>query len=123
MSTSDGALARELAAKINALGEEKGSFISDRDEIFKLALTDKVTLETRGTDDVLDTFGSPAYVTKKTSRSAAMTEIFFGGPDERQQEILLRAYEWFERHIESGGKLLVMDKMMGLHPEHSHHCR
>ncbi len=123
MSTSDGALARELAAKIHVLGEEKGSFISDRDEIFKLALRDKITIETRGTDDALDSFGSPAYVTKKTSRSAAMTEIFFGDPDERQQKILQGAFEYLERHIEAGGKLLVMDKLMGLHPEHSHHCR
>ncbi len=123
MSTSDGALARELAAKITALAEEKGSFISDRDEIFKLALKDKVTLETRGTDDVLDTFGSPAYVSKVTSRSASKTEIFFGDPDDRQAGILREAYEYLEKHIESGGKLLVMDKLMGLHPEHSYHCR
>ncbi len=123
MSTSDGALARVLAAKINALAEEKGSFISDRDEIFKLALKDKVTLETRGTEDTLDSFGSPAFVTKKTSRSAAMTEILFGDPDERQANILRGAFEYLEKHIEAGGKLLVMDKLMGLHPEHSYHCR
>ena len=123
MSTSDGALARELTEKINALAEARGSLISDKEEIYKLSLKDKVTLETRGTEDVLDSFGSPAYVTKTTSRSAAMTEIFFGDPDERQASILRGAYEMLESHIEAGGKLLVMDKMMGLHPEHSYHCR
>ena len=123
MSSSDGALARELAAKITALAEDRGSFISDRGEIFELALKDTVTLETRGTDDVLNSFGSPSFVTKVTSRSAKMTEVFFGEPDERQAEILREAYGWLERHVETGGKLLVMDKLMGLHPEHSHHCR
>ena len=123
MSSSDGALARELAEKITALAEERGSFISDRGEIFELALKDSVTLETRGTDDVLNNFGSPSFVTKVTSRSAPMTEVFFGDPDERQAEILRGAYGWLERHIDAGGTLLVMDKMMGLHPEHSHHCR
>ncbi len=123
MSTSDGALARDLATKIIALAEARGCIISDKEEIYKLSLKDKITLETRGTEDVLDSFGSPAYVTKKTSRSAAMTEIFFGDPDERQASILQGAYEMLESHIEAGGKLLVMDKLMGLHPEHSHHCR
>lgn len=123
MSTNIGALARELAAKIDTLAVEKGSFISDRDELFKLALKDKITIESRGTDDALDSFGSPAFVTKKTSRSAAMTEIFFDDPDERQAKILRGAFEYLEKHIDSGGKLLVMDKLMGLHPEHSYHCR
>jgi phosphoenolpyruvate carboxykinase (ATP) len=123
VNNSDGALARELAAKITALARDRGSLISDRGEIFELSLKDAVTLETRGTDDALDSFGSPAYITKVTSRSAAHTEIFFGHPDDRQSKILRGAYEYLERHIESGGKLLVMDKLMGLHPEHSHHCR
>jgi len=120
---SEAPLARELAAKITALAEKRGGFISDRREIFDLSLKDRVTLEARGTDDVLDSFGSPAFVTRVTSRSAAKTEVFFGEPDERQAGILQGAFRWLEKHLESGGKLLVMDKMMGLHPEHSHHCR
>jgi len=123
VSKSDTPLARELAAKITALAEKRGSLISDREEIFELALRDGVTLETRGTEDVLDSFGSPAFVTRTTSRSAAMTEILFGEPDTRQAGILEGAFRWLERHIEAGGRLLVMDKMMGLHPEHSYHCR
>jgi phosphoenolpyruvate carboxykinase (ATP) len=123
LSNSDTPLARELASKIIALAEEKGSFIIDRREIFDLALRDPVTLETRGTDDVIDSFGSPAFVTRTTSRSAAMTEVLFGEVDERQAGILQGAFRWLEKHLEGGGKLLVMDKMMGLHPEHSHHCR
>ena len=123
MSSSNGALARELGGKIVSLAGDRGSLISDCGEIFQLALKDGVTLETRGTDDVLNSFGSPSFITRVTSRSAAMTEVFFGDPDERQAEILRAAYGWLERHVEAGGKLLVMDKLMGLHPEHSHHCR
>ncbi len=123
VSSSNGALASELVEKIVSLAKERGSLVSDRDEIFRLSLKDKVTLEVRGTDDVLNSFGSPSFITRITSRSAAMTEVFFGDPDNRQAEILRAAYGWLEKHIEAGGKLLVMDKMMGLHPEHSHFCR
>jgi ATP-dependent phosphoenolpyruvate carboxykinase len=52
-----------------------------------------------------------------------MTEIFFDDPGERQEKILREAFGWLERHLDGGGRLLIMDKLMGLHPEHSHHCR
>ena len=123
MSSNNGALARELADGIMALAEEKGAVVTGLDEIYDLALRDRVTLEARGTEDVLDSFGSPAFVTRVTSRSAAVTEVFFGDPDERQAGILRGAHEWLVKHIEDGGRLLVMDKMMGRHPEHSYHCR
>jgi phosphoenolpyruvate carboxykinase (ATP) len=123
VNTSSGALARELAERINAIAEEKGALITDRDELYKLALKDKVTLGVRGTADTLNSFGSQSFVTRKTSRSAAMTEVFFGNPDGRQEKVLREAFGWLERHIEGGGKLLAMDKLMGLHPEHSYHCR
>ena len=46
--------------------------------------------------------------------------MFFGIPDERQRKILEAAAEYLAG---SGVQLLVMDKQMGLHPEHAHHCR
>ncbi|MCK4538679.1 MAG: phosphoenolpyruvate carboxykinase (ATP) [Candidatus Krumholzibacteria bacterium] len=97
--------------------------MSDRDRIFTLSLKDSVTLEARATKDVLNKYGSPSYVTRKTSRSAANTEIFFGDPDERQAGIMEAACEYLEHRIDEGMELLYMDKLMGLHPEHSHYCR
>ncbi|MBN2185657.1 MAG: phosphoenolpyruvate carboxykinase (ATP) [Candidatus Krumholzibacteriota bacterium] len=124
MGTSSGStLAKDLARSLSGIAEKAGSFIRDRETIYELSLHDKVTLETRKTKDVLNIHGSLSYISKKTCRSAAMTEIFFADPDKRQSSILRAAGEYLEDHLARGGKLLVMDKLMGLHKDHSHHCR
>ena len=120
---SDDTLAKDLAQSLCESAEKAGLFVKDRETIYELSLQDKVTLGTRGTKDVLNIHGSPSFITKQTSRSAAMTEIFFADPDKRQQEILRAAGEYLEDHLARGEKLLVMDKLMGLHKDHSHHCR
>lgn len=113
-------LSRDLAERIIASADERGLLSSDRDHIYDLALTDRTTIEVRGTKDVLTSHKSPAFITHKTNRSAQFTEVFFGEPDKRQAKILGSAAAFI---MESGMELLSMDKQMGLHPEHSHHCR
>lgn len=120
MSGENSNLAKELADLITRSAEENNLFIRDRGAIRELALKDPVTLEARGTSDVLNRYGSPSFISRLTSRSAPMTEIFLGGPNKRQEKILQAAADHI---IGSGMELLVMDKMMGLHPEHRHHCR
>jgi len=123
VSVQSGSLARTLAEQITAAARERGNIIDDHDEIRRLALTDATTLQVRGPGDTLNDNGSYCFVSKITSRSAARTEIYFGSPDERQTRILEGAAEWLERHLEAGRKILLMDKLMGLHPKHAHHCR
>ena len=84
-------LTKDLVDDISRAAEEAGLFISDRKKIYELSLLDKVTLDQRKTADVLNIHGSPSYISRKTSRSAAMTEIFFADPDERQSAILRAA--------------------------------
>jgi len=120
---SSGALTRELADRLESAAREAGKVVSDSGEIRALALTDPVTLQARGAKDTLTSDGSMAFVSRVTNRSAARTEIFLDAPDERRERILRGAADWFERYLGGGGRLLVMDKLMGLHPEHSHHCR
>ena len=120
MSGGNSNLAKELADLITRSAEESGLFIRDRGAIRALALKDPVTLKARGTSDALNRNGSPSFISRLTSRSAPMTEIFFGKPGERQEKTLRAAADYI---ISSGTELLVMDKMMGLHPEHRHHCR
>ncbi len=123
MSSAKKTLTWSLVERITASAEKADKLVADRKKIFDLSLKDKVTLSVRGAGDVLNRYGSPCFVTKKTSRSASMTEVFFGEPDDAKRKILEAAAERFEEIIESGGGLLVMDKMMGLHPEHRHYCR
>ncbi|MCK4237335.1 MAG: phosphoenolpyruvate carboxykinase (ATP), partial [Candidatus Krumholzibacteria bacterium] len=113
-------LTRDLIELITNTAVEKDRFKNDRDYIRQLSLRDRVTLEVRGTDDVLTCYDSPAYITRLTSRSAPFTEIFFADPNERQARILRAAADYL---LESETELLVMDKMMGLHEDHRHHCR
>ena len=68
----------------------------------------------------MTTYDSPAFITRVTSRSAAFTEVFFADPDDRKIKLMDTAAHYM---MESVDDLLVMDKQMGLHPEHSHHCR
>ena len=112
-----------LVDRITGAASRTGGLVSDRERIYALAMTDATTLEARHTDNALNSFGSPSFVTRKTSRSAADTEIFFGQPDERQGMILEAATRYLEKYVGDGGELLAMDKLMGLHPDHSHHCR
>jgi phosphoenolpyruvate carboxykinase (ATP) len=105
------------------MARDRGSLVDDGDEIRRLALHDSTTLKARETGDTLNDNGSYSFVSRVTNRSAARTEVFFGAPDGRQRRILEGAAEWFARHLEAGGKILVMDKLMGQNPGHSHHCR
>ncbi|MBN1165038.1 MAG: phosphoenolpyruvate carboxykinase (ATP) [Candidatus Krumholzibacteriota bacterium] len=115
--------AKELVKRITEKARKAKKFIGDRERIESLALKDKVTLEARGTRDVLTRRGSPAFVSRITSRSAPQTEIFFGLPDERQAGIMEAAAAYLEERLQEGMSLLFMDKMMGLHDGHTHHCR
>jgi len=115
-----GTLSKALVERIISESRKAGRFIGDKEEIFSLALKDPVTIDARGTEDVLTKYGNPAFITKVTSRSAAFTEVFFADPNPRQQEIMRRATDYI---LSNGSELLYMDKQMGLHPEHRHLCR
>lgn len=123
VNDSSQAISKALAARVTRAAVEAGRLVDDREKIFRLSLGDEVTLAAREPRYVLNKYGSPSYVSRKTSRSAPMTEVFFGDPDERQKKILEAAAGYLEEKIGSGEDLLVMDKMMGLHRDHSHHCR
>ncbi len=112
--------ARELVAKATKAARTGGRLVRSRPVIHNLALKDATTLEARGTSDVLTKYRNPAFISRVTSRSAAFTEVFFGEPDARQRKILETATDYLAK---SGVQLLVMDKQMGLHPEHRHYCR
>jgi len=118
--SSVSALSKELAEKIATAARNDGRLTRDRDEIMGLALKDPTTIGARGGADVLTKYKNPAFISRVTSRSAAFTEVFFGNPDERQAKLLRAAADYL---MTSGVKLLVMDKQMGLHPKHAHHCR
>jgi phosphoenolpyruvate carboxykinase (ATP) len=111
---------RDLAERITKAAHDGGRLTRSRDEIGALALRDPTTTGARGTSDVLTKYHNPSFISRVTSRSAAFTEVFFGRPDERQGKILEAAGRYLEG---SGIRLLVMDKQMGLHPDHRHHCR
>jgi phosphoenolpyruvate carboxykinase (ATP) len=113
-------LARELADRITEAARAGNRLTRDREVIYKLALEDATTIGARGTPNVLTKYDNPAFISRVTSRSAPFTEVFFGVPDERQAKILRAAADHL---MNSGVRLLVMDKRMGLHPAHSHHCR
>ena len=112
--------ARELAAKITEAARKEGRLVRSRGTIGALALKDGTTISARGTSSVLTKYRNPAFISRVTNRSAAFTEIFFGEPNERQKAIIEAAGRYLS---DAGVELLVMDKRMGLHPEHSHHCR
>ncbi|UCF05824.1 MAG: phosphoenolpyruvate carboxykinase (ATP) [bacterium] len=120
MSDTLSTLARDLVDEITRTASLDGRLISDRALIKDLSLTDRVTLEARGTDSVLTDHDSPAFISRITSRSAPFTEVFFGAPDDRQQRILRAAAGYL---LEQKPELLAMDKLLGLHEEHRHHCR
>ena len=111
---------KDLAAKITAAGRDGHRLVRNREVINNLALKDPTTLGARGTPDVLTKYKNPSFISRVTNRSAAVTEVFFGNPDERQKKILQAAADYL---VTSGVQLLVMDKQMGLHPAHAHHCR
>ncbi len=113
-------LTRDLVDEIVESAVANGHFFDDPALIRKLALEDRITLEARGTRDTLTRYGSPAFISHITNRSAAFTEVFLAEPDERQSKILKAAADYI---LDSGAELLAMDKMIGLHPEHRHHCR
>ncbi len=112
--------ARELAATITKTARDGGRLVRSRETINDLALRDATTIGSRGTSDVLTKYRNPAFISRVTNRSAAVTEVFFGEPNERQRKMIEAAAEYLAG---SGVELLVMDKQMGLHPKHSHHCR
>jgi phosphoenolpyruvate carboxykinase (ATP) len=120
LSSVASTLAKDLAGLIVRSARDNKHFSDDREYIHRLALEDPTTLEVRRAKNVLTEHDSPAFVTRKTSRSAPYTEVFFGEPDERQARIMQAAADYL---VQSGTELLSMDKQMGLHPEHTHHCR
>ena len=111
---------KDLAGKITKAAGKGNRLTRTREVIHNLALKDATTIEARGTPDVLSKYKNPAFISRVTNRSAAFTEVFFGNPDERQRKILEAAADYL---LTSGVQLLVMDKQMGLHPAHAHHCR
>jgi len=113
-------LAKDLAGKITRAARDGNRLVRNREVIHNLALKDFTTIGARGTSDVLTKYRNLSFVSKVTNRSAAVTEVFFGVPDERQRKIIEAAADYL---VSSGVQLLVMDKQMGLHPEHAHHCR
>jgi phosphoenolpyruvate carboxykinase (ATP) len=112
--------ARDLARKIIEMAAMDGRLIGDREYIRRLSRSDTTTTRARGTDDAMTAYGSPAFISRVTNRSASFTEVFFADPDDRKIEMMDTAAHYL---MESVDDLLVMDKQMGLHPEHSHHCR
>jgi len=114
------ALTKDLADRITEAARGGKRFTRDREAINALALKDPTTVGARGTPDVLTKYRNPAFISRVTNRSAGVTEVFFGNPDERQTKILKAAADYL---VDSGVQLLVMDKQMGLHPAHAHHCR
>ncbi len=112
--------ARDLARRITEAASMDGRLIGNREYIRRLSRSDITTIRARGTDDVMTTYDSPAFITRVTSRSAAFTEVFFADPDDRKIKLMDTAAHYL---MESVDDLLVMDKQMGLHPEHSHYCR
>jgi phosphoenolpyruvate carboxykinase (ATP) len=112
--------ARDLARKITETAARDGRLIGNREYIRRLARTDFTTVRVRGTADVMTAYGSPAFITRVTSRSASFTEVFFADPDDRKIELMNVATHYL---MESVDELLIMDKQMGLHPDHSHYCR
>lgn len=113
-------ITKDLAEKITKAARDGNRLVRDREVIRDLALKDFTTIGARGTSDVLTKYRNPSFVSRVTNRSAAVTEVFFGVPDERQKRILEAAAEYLTSSLV---QLLVMDKQMGLHPEHAHHCR
>jgi phosphoenolpyruvate carboxykinase (ATP) len=113
-------LTKDLAARITRAAGDGNRLVRNREVIYNLALKDSTTIGARGTPDVLSKYKNPAFISRVTNRSAAVTEVFFGVPDERQKKIIEEAAKYL---MGSGVQLLVMDKQMGLHPEHAHHCR
>jgi phosphoenolpyruvate carboxykinase (ATP) len=120
MSASASAVTKDLAARITKAARDGNRLTRDRKAIDDLALKDPTTIGARRTANVLTKYRNPSFISKVTSRSAKFTEVFFGDPDERQRGILEAAADYLST---SNVKLLVMDKQMGLHPNHAHHCR
>jgi phosphoenolpyruvate carboxykinase (ATP) len=113
-------LSKDVAARVMKAATAGNRVTRSREVINNLALKDFTTIESRGTPDVLTKYHNPSFVSKVTNRSAAVTEVFFAVPDERQKRIIEAAADYLES---SGVQLLVMDKQMGLDPAHAHHCR
>jgi len=113
-------LSSKLVEQIVHAAEAGFHLSDDRKHIYDLALKDPVTLENRGGENSLNRHGAYSFISKVTSRSAPFTEVFFGNPDERQARILQEASDFL---VASGTELLMMDKQLGWHGEHSHHCR
>ena len=113
-------LARDVAARVMKAAIDGNRLTRNREVITNIALKDFTTIDSRGTPDVLTKYRNPSFVSKVTNRSASVTEVFFAVPDERQRKIIEAAANYLET---SGVQLLVMDKQMGLHPAHAHHCR
>jgi phosphoenolpyruvate carboxykinase (ATP) len=112
--------ARDLARKITETAAGDGRLIGNREYIQRLSRADCTTVRARGTADVMTKYGSPAFITRVTSRSASFTEVFFADPDDRKVKLMDVAAHYLMESVE---ELLIMDKQMGLNPDHSHYCR
>ena len=97
--------ARDLARRITETAAMDGRLIGDREFIRRLSRSDITTTRARGTDDVMTTYDSPAFITRVTSRSAAFTEVFFADPDDRKIKLMDTAAHYM---MESVDDLLVI---------------
>ena len=113
-------MAKDIAGKNHKAALDGNRLVRNREVISNLALKDFTTIGARGTRDILTKYRNPSFLSKVTNRSASVTEVFFGVPDEKQKRMIEAAADYL---VSSGVQLLVMDKQMGLHPEHAHHCR
>ncbi|MFH1447621.1 MAG: phosphoenolpyruvate carboxykinase (ATP) [Candidatus Micrarchaeota archaeon] len=110
----------DIARDIFLKAETEGHLSSDINAITEGAAHDRTTCSARGTCDVLTEYGSHAYISKITSRSASQTKVFFGEPDAETKEIALAVARYLS---EKGIELVWIDRTMGMHPAHSTHCR
>jgi phosphoenolpyruvate carboxykinase (ATP) len=120
MGASASTLTKDIERRITKAALDGNRLVRNREVIYNLALKDFTTIGARGTPDVLTKYRNPSFLSRVTNRSAAVTEVFFGVPDEKQKKMIEAAADYL---VSSGVQLLVMDKQMGLDPEHAHHCR
>ncbi|MBI2267615.1 MAG: phosphoenolpyruvate carboxykinase (ATP) [Armatimonadetes bacterium] len=113
-------IAKLVSHEIQEKAGSENRLTTDIKKILDLALKDETTCKALGITDVRTKHGSLAWTSRITNRSARFTQVFFGSPDPEQTRTIEGVREFV---LSSQVQLLSLDKRMGLHPEHSHHCR